>query len=208
LTFENHAHPPRWHGESPDLPSNFMSRAILRAFLAGIALVLACGSVCAADEPAPTEAQVKAAYLYNFAKFIEWPADAFADTNSPIAIGVLTDRSFTDELERTVRNKTVDGRKLVVKFVKNLSESKSCQMLFVSADEKQPLRRILDAVQLSSVLTVGETEHFTENGGIINFVMDGKRVRFEINRAEARRARLKISPRLLKLAVNQSEITQ
>jgi len=153
-----------------------------------------------AQEPQPTEYQIKAAFLFNFAKFVEWPAAAFAEETSPMVIGILGENPFRDDLERMVRGKTINNRPLVIKEFRSPAEATNCHVLFISTSEKQRLPEILKSLHGISVLTVGETDRFTETGGMINFVAEGNKIRFQINEVAARSAGLKISSKLLSLA--------
>src|SRR5664279_2589147 len=96
-----------------------------------------------AQESQPTEYQIKAAFLFNFAKFVEWPPEAFADANSPLVIGVLGENPFGDDLERTIRGKTINNRPLVIKEFRSPAEATNCHVLFISTSEKQRLPEIL-----------------------------------------------------------------
>src|SRR5437899_6860845 len=151
------------------------------------------------SEP-PTEYQIKAAFLYNFAKFVEWPADAFADPHAPIVLGVVGEDPFGSVLDKIVLGKTVNGRGLVIKRLKPGSDLRNCHILFVSSSERKHMSQILESLQGSSVLTVGETDRFAQSGGVINFIFEENKVRFEINSETAARAGLKISSKLLALA--------
>jgi len=148
----------------------------------------------------PSEYQVKAAFLYNFAKFVEWPAEAFADTSAPIILGVLGQDPFGVVLEQTIQGKTVRGRTLVIRRFERIQDVEVCHVLFVSSSEEKHLARILEGLKGSGVLTVSEMEQFARNGGIIQFIMQENKVRFEINVDAAERAGLKISSKLLKLS--------
>jgi hypothetical protein len=145
------------------------------------------------------EYQVKAAYLYNFAKFVEWPESSFRDSSSPIKICVLGRDPFGKSLD-DLRHKSVGNRKLEIERFQQTDQAKACHVLFVSEAEKENLSAILRAVQKKSILTIGETKGFTGAGGIINLVKTGDKVSFEINRDAADRSGLKISSQLLKLA--------
>jgi hypothetical protein len=148
----------------------------------------------------PTEYQLKAALIFNFAKFVEWPPAAFAGAASPIVIGILGDNPFDDELARTVRGKAINNRPLVVQEFRSASEATNCHVLFISNSEKKRLPEILKSLQGTRALTVGETDRFTESGGMINFFEAGKKIRFQINLDAARNAGLKVSSRLLSIA--------
>lgn len=165
-----------------------------------VAVCLAALQRSAGQDPAPSEYQVKAACIYNFTKFIEWPPEAFPpERSSPFVIGVIGDDPFNGELERAVQNKEVGGRKFVVRHFRNTDEAKSCQILFVSRSVRKSMTDILAAVSALPVLTVSETDRFVQAGGIINFVIEQNKVRFEINAAAAKKARLKVSSQLLNL---------
>lgn len=166
-----------------------------------LVLVLAVGGV-RADEFQPSEYQLKAAFLFNFAKFVEWPAGAFPEARSPIIIGVLGDNPFGSELERTIRDKTVNERPLQIKEFRSAAEARGCHVLFVGNSEKKRLPEVIEGLRGTSVLTVGEAENFIESGGMIGFVREGNKVRFQINDRAARGAGLKISSKLLNLAVH------
>lgn len=154
-----------------------------------------------APEAQPTEYQLKAAFLFHFAKFVEWPADAFKETSSPLVIGVLGDSPFGDDLEKTVRGKKLNDHPLAVQAFRSAGEVTNCHILFISTSERPRMPEIFQGLGRSSVLTVGETERFTESGGMINFVMEGNKIRFQINNVAAKQAGLKISSKLLSLAL-------
>ena len=148
----------------------------------------------------PTEQQVKAALIFNFARFVEWPWEAFARPDSPIVIGVLGDDSFAAILEETFRGKTIHGRSFVIERWKYGHNVRSCHILFVSSSQGGHLRPILESLEGSSVLTIGETARFAHRGGVINLFLQDERVQFEINVDAAARGRLKISSKLLAFA--------
>lgn len=163
-------------------------------------LILLTAAVALAQSSAPTEYQVKATWLLNFLQFTEWPAAAFTNANTPIRIGVLGDDPFGAVLDQTVQGETINNRKLVVLRSRRVEDLKDCQLLFISKSEKPRLTEILRGLESASVLTVSETESFARIGGIINFYLEGKKVRFEINAAAARRKGIKISSQVLDLA--------
>jgi len=163
------------------------------------ATVLLGAAIRVRAEPADTEHQVKAAFLFNFAQFIEWPPSAFTNTNAPICIGILGADPFGESLDATVRDETIHGRTLVVRSSRKIEDLKDCQMIFISRSEKKNLDEIFAALKGKPVLTVGETEGFAERGGGINFYRDGNKVRFEINPAVTRQNGLRVSSELLSL---------
>jgi hypothetical protein len=172
-----------------------MVRPLLPPLL--IAALLAAPGV--AGGQAAAEYDVKAAFLYNFIQFVDWPEGAFHDGRSTFRVCVLGDDPFGDNLKMIVKEE-VAGRKLALWRMKAMSDPSGCQVLFVSRSERQRLPQILAAVRSTPVLTVGDTDGFLEKGGIINFVVEGERVRFEINQEMAKQSGLKISSKLLRLA--------
>ena len=152
------------------------------------------------EELSVSEYQIKAAFLYNFVKFIEWPASAFKGTHSDLYLCVLGDDPFGTALDRTISGKIVNGRTLAVKRSGRLQDLKDCHLMFLSSSERDRLTKILDVLAGSSVLTVGDTDQFALLGGMINLYVEESKVRFEINPHAAERSGLKISSKLLKLA--------
>lgn len=150
----------------------------------------------------PTEYQVKAAFLFNFAKFVEWPPQAFADSNSPIIIGVLGKNVFGNDLEKTIRDKKVNNRPFKFKDFTSAAEATNCHILFVSSSEKDNLAKIVESLHNAGVLTVSDTEGFIEVGGMINFVVQDTKIRFEISDEAAKKAGLQVSSKLLSLSVH------
>ena len=149
----------------------------------------------------PKQDQIKAAFLYNIPKFVEWPADRFADPEAPIVIGVFSDGALRQQLETIVKERKINGRAVVIRQVSSAEEIKSAHLLFVRAEDDQKFAALGQAVRGSPVLTAGESPAFASAGGMFNFVLAGDRVRFEINMAAAERAQLKVSAQLQKLAM-------
>jgi uncharacterized protein DUF4154 len=165
--------------------------------------------LCAAGMPATAQEvsdyQVKAAYLFNFAKFIEWPARAFANTTNSIHFCVWDDTSFESELQHIVSGKSVGGHVAVVERVRDAGSARRCHLLFIPATTGRQTRHVLENLRGSSVLTAGESERFLRDGGMINFMLENQRVRFQINRQATAAAGLTVSARLLSLARRGSE---
>jgi hypothetical protein len=173
--------------------------------LFGLLALLAAALNGHAQGAQPSEYQLKAAFLYHFAQLVNWPSGAFAGAESPMVIGVLGENPFGKQLEESVRGKSVNGHPMAVKEVQAPGEeTNTCHILFISPSEKKRLPEILAAVRGKSVLTVGETDHFTESGSMINFTLDGTKIRFQINDVAAKAAGLKISSKLLGLATNKT----
>jgi hypothetical protein len=170
-----------------------------------LSLLLASAFFCApalraADTPAASEARVKAVFLFNFAKYVDWPAAAFPDATAPITVGVIGTDPFGDTLPHTVEGKTVNGRPFVIKHLAADSDLSGCHILFISHSEAARMGGILDKAGPLPILTVGEDEPFARNGGAINFVLKNGKVRLAINLAAARKAGLTISSKLLAVA--------
>lgn len=173
-------------------------RRVLGSFVALLILIEASGGTALQ----PTEYQIKAVFLYNFAKFTEWPESAFPTATSPICIGVLGDDPFDDNLELTVAGKQINNRPLIIKRFTGGRRFEPCHILFVSRSDKREWPRVLETLRGSATLTVGDgLDQFCQQGGMINLIMAEKKVRFEINQRSAESAGLKISSRLLKLGV-------
>jgi hypothetical protein len=157
----------------------------------------------AGDGSDSSEYLIKAGFIYNFAKFVEWPTAAFSQPDSPIVIGVLGTDPFGNVLDRIVEDKKIGPRGFVVKRLKwgkDLKDLKDCKIVFVSASERAHIDEILQSVKGLPILTVGETPGFAERGGVIRFTLEDNRVRFEVNVDAAHQADLNISSRLLTLA--------
>ena len=171
----------------------------LRRSCALTLLALSLSGMVPAWGQTPKEYQIKAAFLFNFAQFVEWPSAAFADASAPISIGVLGDDPFGPVLDQTVQGETINHRKLIIQRSQRVEDLKGCHLVFISKSEKSRLTDIFDSLGSASILTVSETENFARRGGIINFYLDGNKVRFEINADAAQRKGIKISSQLLKL---------
>lgn len=146
------------------------------------------------------EYRVKAAFLYNFAKFVDWPAQAFKTPTAPIVICVLGPSPFGNTLQQTISGRVAAGRSFTVRQLSDPALSTSCQILFVSSSQCKQFRQISARLKGAGVLSVGEVEGFTAEGGIINFKVEDGRVRFAINVAAADYADIRISAKLLSLA--------
>lgn len=153
------------------------------------------------DSSISKEYQLKAALIYSFTKYIDWPPSRFASPDSPLVIGVIGQNPFGDELEKIVEGRRVNGRGFIVKPIYSSKEIASVHVLFVPAgEEPRVVGDSMDLIQAPGVLTVGETEQFTVLGGIITFVTAGDKVHFEVNRESANRGGVSIGQQLLKLS--------
>jgi hypothetical protein len=187
-------------------PTNLPAVKLMAEWLAKRAMLLLLGSLwwmaCrpAADAAQLSEYDVKAAFLFNFAKFIEWPPRAFVSGSAPLVIGVLGADPFGDSLRNTVKGQTVQGRPIEIRACQSEGETASCHVLFISRAEGERCRELLKAVVGRPILTIGEADDFLDLGGMINFVLVNRNVRFDINTKGLNGAGLKASSKLLTVA--------
>ena len=146
------------------------------------------------------EYQVKAAFLFNFTQFVEWPANALPETTTPWVIGVLGENPFGTYLQEIISGEQVNGHSLVIQQYKNAEEIKTCHILFINLTEKDKLEQAITSLKGRSILTVGDGNNFIKQGGMIRFVIRDNKVHFQINPESAKGADLVISSKLLKLA--------
>jgi hypothetical protein len=151
------------------------------------------------------EDQVKAAYLYNFAKFAEWPSTAFTNASDPIRLCILNDQSFELQLTQIVKGKTISGRPVVAVPIQNPEQARNCHILFIDFAQSGELPQILKELRGSSVLTVGEGDEFSERGGAIGFLLQNGQVHFQVNNRAATQSGIRLSSRLLGVATKVLE---
>ncbi|MEJ0087906.1 MAG: YfiR family protein [Pseudomonadota bacterium] len=167
----------------------------LRVVLAAMMLFAPVGGWAA-----PSEYQVKAVFLYNFSRFVEWPASAFAGPDAPFVVGVFGHDPFGRDLDEVVRGETAAGRPLVVRRVQTAAEAAACQILFIHQSEDKRLSEVIDALDHHSTLTVSDVDGTAQRGVMIRLVTDKGRVRMRVNVESARAAQLTISSNLLRSA--------
>lgn len=167
------------------------------------------GTTCSMGAPKEARAQsqteeyrVKAALLFRFAQFIEWPPEAFKDASDPVNFCTVADDPFDGALDDAVAGKKIGARVIRVLHLRGPENVKGCQLLFVGAKETKRIPAILASANDSPIVTVGETDGFAQKGGVINFLLEDKKIRFEINAGAAQQAGIKISSRLMLLAKN------
>ncbi len=167
--------------------------------LAVIAILVVLTSTSAFSQARkPTEYEVKAAYLYNFGKFIKWPASS--DPNFTICI--FGSDPFGNSLDGITSGESLDGKRLAVHRINSASEAQGCRILFISRSEQGRASGVLSVVKHLPILTVSDMPDFVDDGGVIGFVMQGDRVRFQVSLPAAERAGLSLSSELLKVAVS------
>jgi hypothetical protein len=184
----------------------FMNSPWRAAHLGGPAAFLGLMAALLAPRPAlggasaPTKFQVEAVFLFNFAKYVEWPPVAFPNAASPMTIGVLGADPFGSDLQHKIEGKTINGRSFIIKHLASDSDLSGCQMLFICESEASHMADILGKATALPILTVSENEPSAPNDGIINFVLKNGNVRLQIDLTMARQAGLTISSRLLAVA--------
>ncbi|HZQ91321.1 MAG TPA: YfiR family protein [Terriglobales bacterium] len=192
----------------PSSPGPDSRRRLRPFFRAGISHATALLIVCLLGAPplrlraqaAPAEYEVKAAFLFNFLKFTEWPEESAGGVHAPLTIAVLGRDPFGKTLDQMLADKTVRGRKVVVRRVSSVDEAIACPIIFVGGGNEHRLAELVKALEGRSVLTVGESSGFAQQGGVIALRVEDNKVRFDVNLQAAERARLTLSSQLLKLA--------
>lgn len=164
------------------------------------ALLLGSSPKAPAEAPSLKEYQVKAAFLFNFAQFVEWPTNAFPKAPAPFVIGILGNDPFGTALDEIVRGEKVSNRPFVVQRYQQTEEIKACHVLFINESSNKRLAEILAELKGKNILTVGDTEGFARQGGMICFMTEKNKIRFRINVEAAKSAGLTISSKLLKAA--------
>ena len=154
----------------------------------------------AAQTATSKEYNVKAAFLYNFSQFIEWPAEAFPEAQTPLVIGVIGEDPFGSYLDEIVRGEKWKNHALVVQRYQQVEEIKTCHILFVSQSETKRVDQILASLNGRPILTVGEVESFAQRGGMIRFATQNNKIRFRVNLESTKAANITISSKLLRSA--------
>ena len=173
---------------------------LLASVVVALLASLSPSSQIAAQNLKPTQYQVEAAYLFNFGKFVTWPPKKDAPGDS-LLVCVLGEDPFGSILDKTTAGETVNGRKIIDKRISRPQDARGCSILFISSAEEQHLDRILAAVKDAPMLTVSDIPGFLEHGGMIQFVIDGGKVRFKVNLGSTDQDGLALSSELLKVAV-------
>jgi hypothetical protein len=168
--------------------------------MVGVIATLALACLAVGQTSASGEYEVKAAFLFHFGQFVDWPEETFKDASSPITYCTIGGNPFHGALDASLNGKTIGARPLRVQHFQQPQDMRGCQVLFIGVEEKKLLPAILAGVKGNPVLTVGESEHFAQEGGMISFLLEDNKIRFEINLETAQKAKLRISARLLALA--------
>ncbi|HXC25642.1 MAG TPA: YfiR family protein [Gemmatimonadaceae bacterium] len=179
------------------------ARAIVQQL--AIALLAATAALAprtteAQAQPAIQEYQLKAVFLFNFAQFVDWPAGSAADSSAPLVIGVLGDDPFGSQLDDVVHGETIHSHPLIVQRYRRLEDVTHCHILFISQSERDRMPQIMTGLKGKHILTVGDTEHFAQDGGMIQFVTEHHKIRLRIDLEAAKADDLTISSKLLRPA--------
>jgi hypothetical protein len=172
---------------------------LLRCKIAAIVCLLLAASSTLAQQK-PSEYQVEAVYLYNFGRFVEWPAKSASKQTNLFTICVLGEDPFGRSLDAALAGETIGNQKVVAKRILNPQMTSDCRILFISSSEENQLNQVIDALDKHDVLTVSDIPHFSRRRGMIQFVLEENRIRFEVNLTAAQRADLTLSSDLLKVA--------
>jgi hypothetical protein len=162
--------------------------------------VLLAATDSTAQQPRLREYQIKATYLYNFGRFVKWPESPAAGKNDAFGVCVLGQDPFGPALDSTFAGETLDGKPVAIRRLAKPQDAAGCHILFISSTEESHLKVILAALDDAGTLTVSDMPGFAEQGGMIQFVFDGNKIRFEVNLARAQSSRLVLSSELLKVA--------
>jgi hypothetical protein len=170
--------------------------------LVALLLILTCAPATAADQPQSLEFPVKATYLYKFAPFVEWPADAFASPQSPVVMCVVGADPFGPVLDRAVAGERIRERPIVVRRLSAADRNAGCHIMYIAGSPAQSVEAALRAVEGAPILTITDATHQSAAKGIVHFLVQERRVRFQIDDMAAAQCRIKISSKLLNLAVS------
>lgn len=187
--------PRDWRGYS----AAFLCAAAIAWSLAILTLLAASAG---AQQLKPNEYQVKATYLYNFGKFVKWPTEGEANKSDSFGVCVLGQDPFGPILDTTLSRETLDGKPVVLKRIARAQDAADCKIVFVSSGEEKHLKEDLETLNSLGALTVSDMKDFARRGGMIQFTLEGERIRFEINVESAQNAKLVLSSELLKVAAN------
>jgi hypothetical protein len=153
-----------------------------------------------AQQRPATEQQVKAAFIYNFTRFVDWPPEAFESANAPFVIGVLGNDPVASYLEDLVKDEKLDTHNIIVQRFTDLKQIDQCNILFISAEEAAKNNKLIPSINRKGILTVSDVTDFSKWGGVVRFFKEANRLRLQINPAEAKAAQLTISSKLLSIS--------
>lgn len=162
--------------------------------------LMACAFILSAQIPASREYQIKAAFLYNFTQFVEWPAESFEHAKAPLVIGILGEDPFGAFLTETVKGEKINGHSLAVVHFNNAHDIRRCHILFISMQQAEQVKETLTMIKDRHVLTVSDAPNFIVQGGLVRFVKENNKIRLQINQEAAKENDISISSKLLRLA--------
>jgi hypothetical protein len=174
--------------------------AFRRLRRAALAVTLVCASAVDGRTQGPSEYQVKAAYLYGFGRFVEWPASAPAASGTAFVLCVLGADPFGRVIDEVAANAVMKEKPVRIHRISQLDESESCHTLFISSSEDVRLARLLEGLSHRAILTVSDAPQFAQRGGMIGFAVESNRVRFTVNLGAAKDAGLTLNSELLRVA--------
>ncbi len=157
-------------------------------------------TIFSAQAQAPREYQIKAAFLFNFTQFVEWPASCFSTDKDPFIIGIIGENPFGSYLEEIVVGEKVNGHPLVIRYFKTLEEIKSCHILYINLSQTSKLEQVVAGLKGKTILTVSDRTDFIQEGGTLRFFTKNNKIQFQINPEAGKKANLIISSKLLRLA--------
>lgn len=163
-------------------------------------LIVSTASLRSQSINAPAEYQLKAVFIYNFTRFVEWPPTAFDSYNDPFVIAIVGNDPFGSYLEESVMGETIGRHPIQVKRVNSVEEADKCHILFINDKDPDKMRSILQEVRNRNILTVSDASNFAQMGGVIGFYTENNKIRMQINTTAAKTAQLNISSKLLRLA--------
>lgn len=178
----------------------FLTRAAVARTVAIVAFGLLMRAPARGHQPDDGEDAIKAAFLYNFTKFVDWPAGAFDTASGAFRVCVLADDAFVRQLDATLRGETVRGRPIELASADAVGTGRRCHLVFFAGSRTEPSSRLLPSLRRTAVLTVGESPRFLEQGGAIAFIRENNRVRFDVNMLAIEEAGLSVSSKLLRVA--------
>ena len=184
---------------TPYPPSSPNSTRGLLGFLICASLLLAVFQSAAEPQP-PSEYDVKAVFLFNFARFVEWPERKPVKPETALVIGILGEDPFGSAIERAVQDETIRDLPIIIRRSKRIEDLMDCHLLYINLPEPERVRPILESLKGRNILTIGEGEEFNRAGGIIAFLTRQKRIRIQINLKRAEQEGFHISAKLLKVA--------
>lgn len=187
--------------ETASDPAGRFRHAVPAFLRSAVVAIIAAGVVAPSGSRASVgEDEVKAAFLLNFTRYVDWPASTFSGARAPFVICILDDTEFASTATKVIGDRKVEDRPITVSSRADLASAKDCHILFLPASQVEQQATVISEVSEVSVLTVSDSEGFAQMGGIANFRRAGTKLRLEINREAAAKARLKVSARLLRIA--------